>query len=88
MQQSQGVVSYETVNNGYLRRRQLKGNAGGLLLWGLGVGAVISGDFYGWNYGLASGGFWGFSIAAVLMAIMYLCLVYSSAELSTALRFS
>jgi len=85
MQHSQGIAAYETVNNGYIRRRQLQGNAGSLLLWGLGVGAVISGDFYGWNYGLASGGFWGFSIAAVLMAIMYLCLVYSTAELSTAL---
>jgi ethanolamine permease len=51
----------------------------------LGVGAVISGDFFGWNFGLAAGGFWGLTIATFLMAIMYLCMVYSIAELSTAL---
>ena len=28
-------------------------------LWALGVGAVISGDFFGWNFGLAAGGFGG-----------------------------
>jgi ethanolamine permease len=56
-----------------------------VLLWGLGVGAVISSDFFGWNFGLASGGFWGLAIATFLMAIMYVCIVYSIAELSTAL---
>lgn len=77
-----GLVSYEAVHDSYLRQRRLKGNAGWFLLWGLGVGAVISGDFYGWNYGLAAGGFWGMAIATFLMAIMYFCLVYCLAELS------
>ena len=36
-----------------------------MLLWALGVGAVISGDFFGWNFGLAAGGFWGLTIATV-----------------------
>lgn len=85
MQKSEGIVSYETVHESYLRQRQLKGGAGGLLLWGLGVGAVISGNFYGWNNGLAAGGFWGLTIATFLMAIMYLCMVYTLAELSAAL---
>lgn len=84
-QKSEGIVSYKTVHESYLRQRQLKGKAGGLLLWGLGVGAVISGNFYGWNYGLAAGGFWGLAIATFLMAIMYLCMVYSLAEMSAAL---
>lgn len=55
------------------------------MLWSLGVGAVISGDFFGWNFGLAAGGFWGLLIATLLMAIMYVCIVYSIAELSAAL---
>lgn len=80
-----GWVKYENVSNHYLKRRQLKGTAGSLLLWGLGVGAVISGDFYGWNYGVGAGGFWGMSIATLLMAAMYLCIVYSTAELTAAL---
>jgi ethanolamine permease len=78
-------VSYEKVHGSYLRQRQLKGNINQYLLWGLGVGAVISGDFYGWNLGLPTGGFWGLAIATILMAIMYVCMVYSIAELSTAL---
>jgi len=82
---SEGLASYETVHESYLRQRRLKGSANGFLLWGLGVGAVISGNFYGWNYGLAAGGFWGMAIATFLMAIMYLCMVYTLAELSAAL---
>jgi len=81
----QGFISYENVSESYLRRRQLQVGAGSFLLWGLGVGAVISGDFYGWNYGLAAGGFWGLSIATLLMTIMYVCIVYTLAELSAAL---
>ncbi len=81
----QSIVSYEKVPESYLRRRRLKIGASPLLLWGLGVGAVISGDFYGWNYGLIAGGFWGLTIATLLMAIMYICMVYTLAELSAAL---
>ncbi|MBW4618083.1 MAG: ethanolamine permease [Cyanosarcina radialis HA8281-LM2] len=80
-----GIVSYERVSDSYLKQRQLKGRAGWFLLWGLGVGAVISGDFYGWNFGLAKGGFWGLTIATLLMGIMYICMVFSIAELSAAL---
>ena len=54
-------------------------------LWALGVGAVISGEFYGWNFGLGTGGFGGLLIAGILMAIMYYGLVYSIAEMSPAL---
>jgi ethanolamine permease len=53
-------------------------------LWALGVGAVISGDFFGWNFGLASG-FWGLFIATVIITVMYLGLCYSIAEMSPAL---
>ena len=78
-------ISYKNLPEGYLRQRQLRGNTGSFLLWALGVGAVISGDFYGWNYGLVAGGFWGLTIATALMAIMYVCIVYSLAELSALL---
>jgi ethanolamine permease len=81
-QKFKGFVSYRTVHESYLRQRRLTGNANWFLLWGFGVGAVISGDFYGWNYGLAAGGFWGMTIATVLMTIMYICLIYTLAELA------
>jgi len=80
-----GGVRYEDVDHAYLEKRRLRRSAGWVLLWALGVGAVISGEFSGWNLGLASGGFWGLAIASVLMAIMYLCMVFSIAELSSAL---
>lgn len=70
----------------YLAKRQLKkGTAGWLLLAGLGVSYVISGDFAGWNFGIAQAGWGGFAIAAVLMAVMYFTLVLSLAEMSAAI---
>lgn len=84
MQQSAGFVQYENVHESYLRQRQLKGNANAYLLWAFGICIVIGGDFFGWNYGLAAGGFWGMFIATGLVAIMYVCLLYSVSELSTA----
>jgi len=55
------------------------------LLAGLGVSYVISGDFAGWNFGIGVAGWGGFAIAAVLMAVMYLTLVLSLAEMSAAI---
>ncbi|MEU7027435.1 ethanolamine permease [Streptomyces sp. NPDC046275] len=70
----------------YLERRTLRrGSAGWLLLTGLGVAYVVSGDFSGWNIGLSKGGFGGLAIATVLMGAMYACLVFSLAELSAIL---
>ncbi|WP_199548765.1 ethanolamine permease [Streptomyces sp. N35] len=70
----------------YLKRRALRrGSAGWLLLTGLGVAYVVSGDFSGWNFGLAEGGFGGLAIATVLMGLMYVCMVFSLAELSAIL---
>ncbi|MEE1752584.1 ethanolamine permease [Streptomyces sp. SP18CS02] len=70
----------------YLKRRALRrGSAGWLLLTGLGVGYVVSGDFSGWNIGLAKGGFGGLAIATLLMGVMYACLVFALAELSAIL---
>lgn len=80
-----GFASYEDVDPSYLKSRQLRKSAGWVLLWALGVGAVISGDYAGWNYGLAQGGFVGLAIGVVLMAVMYTCMVFSIAELSAAL---
>ncbi|MFO7704769.1 MAG: ethanolamine permease [Halopseudomonas sp.] len=74
------------IDSDYLAKRQLKkGTAGWLLLAGLGVSYVISGDFAGWNFGIGQAGWGGFAIAAVLMAIMYFTLVLSLAEMSAAI---
>lgn len=79
-------VDEHVESNEYLAKRQLKkGTAGWLLLAGLGVSYVVSGDYSGWNFGLAHGGFGGLAIAAVIIAGMYLALVLGMAELSSAL---
>ena len=70
----------------YLARRKLRtGAAGWVLLAGLGVSYVISGDYSGWNFGLAEGGFGGLLLAAVVIAAMYFAMVLGMAELSSAL---
>ncbi len=84
-QRKVGSVTYQEVGEEYFEKRGLRRHAGVWSLWALGVGAVISGEFYGWNFGLGTGGFAGLAIAGVLMAIMYYGLVYSIAEMSPAL---
>ena len=81
-----GAVDYESVADDYLDKRQLKkGAAGWILLAGLGVSYVISGDFAGWNFGLEQGGFGGLLIATLMMAVMYTFMVLGIAELSSAI---
>ncbi len=84
-QRKVGSVTYQEVGEEYFQKRGLRRHAGVWSLWALGVGAVISGEFYGWNFGLGTGGFGGLAIAGVFMAIMYYGLVYSIAEMSPAL---
>ncbi|NDV86019.1 amino acid permease [Aurantimonas aggregata] len=79
------AISYQTADAGYFDKRSLKKYAGVWSLWALGVGAVISGHYSGWNLGLASGGWGGMFIATILIAIMYLGLTFSIAEMSPAL---
>ncbi|MGW0019344.1 ethanolamine permease [Rhodococcus sp. NPDC003382] len=70
----------------YLEKRSLrKGSAGWVLLAGLGVSYVISGDYAGWNNGLAEGGFGGLLVASIVIAGMYSAMVLGMAELSSAL---
>lgn len=49
-------VTYQRAEEGYFEKRQLKRTAGVWGLWGMGVAAVISGDFSGWNGGIAAAG--------------------------------
>ena len=79
-----GGVEYDKVDKEYFEKRQLKrGAAGPLLLVGLGIAYVISGDYAGWNFGLAQGGWGGLMIASVMMALMYTCMCFALAELAT-----
>jgi ethanolamine permease len=78
-------VQYVPVGDHYFGERVLRRYAGVWSLWALGVGAVISGDFFGWNFGLAAGGFGGLLIATTIITVMYAGLCFSIAEMTAAL---
>jgi ethanolamine permease len=80
-----GSVTYREVGQEYFDQRGLRRHSGVWSLWALGVAAVISGDFYGWNFGLGVGGFGGLLVATIVITVMYYGLCYSIAEMSPAL---
>ena len=58
---------------------------GPVQLWGIAVGLVISGEYFGWSYGWNTAGTLGFLVATVLVAAMYTTFIFSFTELSTAI---
>jgi ethanolamine permease len=78
-------IAYERRDKSYFEQRELVRHANVWHLWALGVGAVISGHFSGWNFGFATGGWGGMLVAGIIIAIMYLGLVFCIAEMSPAL---
>ena len=78
-------AAYQQVDADYFAKRGLTRYAGVASLWALGVGAVISGHFSGWNFGFATGGWGGMLVAGMIIAVMYLGLTFSIAEMSAAL---
>ncbi|KFI30815.1 amino acid permease [Paenirhodobacter enshiensis] len=78
-------VSYKKADASYFDKRGLSKYAGVWSLWSLGVGAVISGHFSGWNLGFGTGGWGGMLVAGIIICVMYLGLTFSIAEMSPAL---
>jgi ethanolamine permease len=64
---------------------QLKKILTPFMVWGLGVGYVISGNYFGWNLGLEKGGTLGLAVAVFFIIILYVTFTFSYAELSCAL---
>jgi ethanolamine permease len=58
---------------------------GTLQLWAIAVGMVISGEYFGWNYGWAVAGTVGFLIATLLVTVLYLTFIFSYTELTSAI---
>ena len=80
-----GGVSYTHAGENYFEKRGLKRYAGATALWGLGVAAVISGDFSGWNFGIGNAGWGGMLVATIVIGLMYLLMIYSISEMSAAM---
>ncbi len=80
-----GGVTYTQASDDYFDKRGLTRHAGAAGLWGLGVAAVISGDFSGWNLGIGEAGWGGMLIATIIIGGMYLLMIYSISEMSAAM---
>lgn len=63
----------------------LKSSLNGWHLWGLAVGLVISGEYFGWSYGWDKAGTLGFLVTSILIAIMYTTFIFSFTELTTSI---
>ncbi|MFT3676420.1 MAG: ethanolamine permease [Chitinophagaceae bacterium] len=63
----------------------LKRTLNASMLWGLGVGYVISGMYFGWNLGLEKGGTLGLAIATGFVILMYVAFTFSYTELACAI---
>jgi len=63
----------------------LKKSLSTLQLWGIAVGLVISGEYFGWSYGWASAGTLGFLVTSAFIALMYTTFIFSFTELTTSI---
>ena len=68
-----------------MQKGHLKQTLNAWHLWGLAVGLVISGEYFGWSYGWASAGTLGFLITSIVVAAMYTTFIFSFTELTTAI---
>lgn len=74
------MTSVDSASSPRLRRA-----LGPASLWGLGVGYVISGEYFGWNLGLPLGGTYGMLAATLIVTVMYVTFILSYAELACAM---
>src|SRR6185295_8314541 len=72
----------------YLKEHSLKKPMGVLHIWALGVGVVITGEYFGWNQGLKEGGPLGMLVASLFVCALYLMWVLALSELSVAMPFA
>jgi ethanolamine permease len=72
----------------YIRNHCLRKPLGVVHIWGLGVGSVIAGMFFGWNFGLQVAGPIGMLIASLVVCGLYLTWVLGLSELSVAMPFA
>src|SRR5437588_815226 len=72
----------------YLEDHALKKPLGVRHIWALGVGAVITGAYFGWNGGLGVAGPVGMLLASLFVCALYMTWVLSLSELAVAMPFA
>lgn len=63
----------------------LKKELSSIHLWAIGVGLVISGEYFGWNYGWGVAGTLGMLIATLLITLLYFTFIFSFTELTVSI---
>lgn len=64
---------------------QMNKTLGSIHLWGIAVGLVISGDYFGWNFGWQFATVWEFAFTVSMVAIFYTSFSFSFTELATSI---
>src|SRR5437762_10219474 len=72
----------------YLAEHALKKPLRVLDIWALGVGVVITGEYFGWNFALKDNGPVAVLIASLVVCVLYLTWVLALSELSVAMPFA
>lgn len=79
------LLVYKTKRAHTLQSNELKRTLSPTMLWGLGVGYVISGMYFGWSLGLAEGGTLGLAVATLFIILLYVTFTFSYSELACAI---
>jgi ethanolamine permease len=82
------IEKLQTGERVYLEEHALKKPLRVADIWALGVGAVVSGAYFGWNSGLKGNGAIAMLIASLIVCLLYLTWVLALAELSVAMPFA
>ena len=72
----------------YLAEHALKRPLRTLDIWALGVGVVITGEYFGWNLAIKNNGPIAVLVASLIVCLLYLTWVLALAELSVAMPFA
>jgi ethanolamine permease len=72
-------------HQGTVSHKELDKSLSTLQLWGIAVGLVISGEYFGWSYGWGAAGTLGFVITSLFIALMYTTFIFSFTELTTSI---
>src|SRR5438876_6421576 len=72
----------------YLAEHALKKPLRVLDIWALGVGVVITGEYFGWNLALKDNGPAAVLVASLIVCLLYLTWVLALSELSVAMPFA
>jgi ethanolamine permease len=82
------LASLDPAQKEYLREHALRRPMGTAQVWAMGVGVVITGEYFGWNGGLAEAGPIGMLIASLFVCALYMAWVLALSELSVAMPFA